>query len=84
MKLTPAQRDALLVLGSAPQDKWVQGGKRSSTNDPLPYVNMRAAHALVKLKLAKAEFRDPIFWSLFTHDTRYKITDAGKEWLLDA
>ncbi len=74
--LTPAQAWALVVLVKA--DDWVRGGKRSSTLTPIPYVNMRAADALVRAGLAEARLGHPSGWSAYVHDTTYRATDAGK------
>jgi hypothetical protein len=77
VKLTPAQRDALALLAKYPDD-WLEGWKRSTGTHGRPRVNMRAAHALVRAKLARSRLPDPMFWSPYTHDSKYQITDAGK------
>jgi hypothetical protein len=74
-RLTLAQRDALLVLAAHP-DRELEGWKQSSTMERVPRVNMRAAHALVLLKLARPSY-PLVRHSVFTHDTRYQINEAG-------
>lgn len=79
MKLTPAQRDALALLAKHP-DEWLEGWKRSTgTHGRPPRVNMRAAGELVRKKLARSTLPDPRFWSPYTHDSKYQITEAGRQ-----
>lgn len=74
--LTGPQRDALALLAEHPDD-WLEGWKRSTGTHGRPRVNMRAAHALVRLGLAQSKLPHPEFWSPYTHDSKYTITDAG-------
>lgn len=74
--LTGPQLDALRVLAKFP-DQRIAGWKRKSQVEPRPMVNMRAAGALSRLRLARTHIPDSIFWSPYTHDSKYTITDAG-------
>lgn len=81
VKLTAPQRAALAVLAS-PQVRGrggtCEGWKRRSTFAPIPRVNYLAARSLCDLGLARTEMAPPWRWSPYTHDDRYRITDAGR------
>lgn len=81
MKLTKAQREALEVLAS-PEVRGrggvCDGWKRMSSTGPgLPHINYLAAASLCEKGLARAIM--PLHFNPFTHDFRYRITDAGRE-----
>lgn len=77
--LTRAQRDALVVLAQFP-DRYLEGWKRRSTVERVPRVNMRAAGALARMRLVDAQW--PMYLtpsSVYVHETRYRINDAGQQ-----
>lgn len=77
MKLTAAQREALEVICKS--DKPVRCSKRSTSTEPFPCVNTKAALSLAEKKLVRCHM--PVHWSPYTSDYTFTPTEAGRELL---
>lgn len=73
--MTKAQREALSVLVRAGYP--IEGGKERSRLESRPYVNMRAAQSLCRMRLARRVLY--LGSSPFAHRDKYVVTDAGRE-----
>jgi hypothetical protein len=82
-RMSAPQLAALEVLVAADGDQ-VEASKRRTRSEPRPCVNTRAVRSLVDRGYARIHFRDPMFWSPYTHDERYSVTDVGREALAAA